>query len=1007
MRSTHSLFHVHPTYKLSITGNISLSLIDLDRAATRHPMRPERRQFGHSLLVRIGIQVLLVNLIAFFICFSLLPYMAEQDQDGVSSGMQRASGGRGDLEAPPPAYTPRVVWVKNIQINDKTRALPHCYASSGGVPRPFSVTEWTAWKQRSAIWFQEIGLTGFIGFAEALLALHEDGTFAPLYEGASRASDILIDHEQQRFVLMTLSSHVWNIQDIPSSEEIRLAPREDIEYQFKAFSSILYRIFAFIMASSVPDKETGLSVYSEVFNAARGPLMLTAGTHHPLAAPMCMMLLNSKFKSDPSGSTKDMEDTLQLWVAFVSKGPSATLDLWNIREFLAKLHEEYYAIADRDKDGVYSLNRNLQESVVKGIQFTCLRAEKDSSDDLHLAAARLRDAVTKLPTNLEFSAFYTKLMGLCSDLIPTTHGVKTALPTVASMAGTATRHMPASSMAMVSTPSTGPPGSSSCCSGVINDAIKTYGMAAVAGTLKLAGTQNSGWMCENCCDIGHKSYECKSPAHPQKEQKLKAHREERAAASRKLKARRQAQNSNKPAGAARGGADNNTQQRGQTGAQGGNNQRGNSNQRQVTNGPPNAQTGRDGLRVNFSDSRNVRPRHQLDEALAAFPANSSNEGRFREVSEDDGSYGMSSHLAFPKCTTPVPEMISLPIILLLAITGLLASQVLTATDDLLIGLITVLLPVACSLCILIPCFQASTPTSAAGQPIRPRRALHTWVRRGGTATLITLAVLLHFFVSAETATPRNSSFAYMTAADRLATVLIDTGCSKTVFCSTDHLVNVRPLNPPVSIGGVGPGSITAYHVGDYPLTLIDEQGCRHMRIMKDCMVSPSAQANLLSHNDLRSARIGILVPDNETDPAMLFWTRRGGAPDTKAYCHMGCKHGLIPLPRHDGQLSEISEDVAAYLAITGYAFGSTHHQLRPLTLAEKWHHRLNHAHPSKIAKLSHNCIGMSPLAEFQVPCHDCMDANIRRSDLPPASQRTNTGVWNADMIDIGAKNLTI
>lgn len=85
-----------------------------------------------------------------------------------------------------------------------------------------------------------------------------------------------------------------------------------------------------------------------------------------------------------------------------------------------------------------------------------------------------------------------------------------------------------------------------------------------------------------------------------------------------------------------------------------------------------------------------------------------------------------------------------------------------------------------------------------------------------------------------------------------------------------------------------------------------------------------------------------------------------------------------------------------------------HRQTRPLTVPEKWHHRLGHAHPSKIAKLSHNCIGIStPFTESQIPCHDCMDANIRRCDLPPASQSTDTGVLNCDMINMGEKHLSL
>ena len=771
------------------------------------PMRSDRAQLGSTLLVRCGKQLLLVNLVAFFIGFSLLGTMSSEGMPAAGTSKDLSGG------TAAPTLAQRSSWFKSIQINDKTRALSLCYVVADGIPRPFTVTEWASWKQRSAVWFQEIGLTGFIDFAEALFTLREDGTFAPLYEDAGALNNILTDHAQQRHVLKTLARTVWGIPDMPPASEIERAPSLEVEYQFKALSNILYRIFAAIMASTTPDKETGVSIYSHLLNTMRGPLMLSSSTHHPLAAPMTLVNLNSKFKSDPSGSTKDMEDALQLLIATATKGPAATLTLWNLRDFYGKISAEYHAIADRDPSGVYSLNRNLQESMRKGISYTCMRAEKASSEDVQLAAFNLRAAITKLPTNLEFSAFFNKLVGFCTEFVPASSGDNTKFQPL-----TATQATPgAGGMAMASTQlSSGPNTCKPCCSQTINDAIKAYGMAAVTGALKIStATTSSTWMCENCCKLGHKSFECKAATDPQREQKLKAHKEAKAAQNTKMRQRRAAQGNPGSSGER---ANNNNQQRG-TGNQGGA-----SSQRHVSNGARQGNS-QGQLRIQVpNDTRNVRPRHSqstVDEALAAFglPAgiaqvvqDSGDRGRFREITEEDDEYHMSSHLAFPTCTTSNPAKISLPIILLLAITGLLASQVSSGKDDLLIGLTTILLPIVCGICILAPSLNAPAASPAdSPPPARPRRALLTSLRNCCTASLIVLAVLLHLFAGADAIRqPNSSSHAFMTSAERLSTVFIDTGCSRTLFCSSERLINVRPLVPPVQIGGAVPGSVVAH-----------------------------------------------------------------------------------------------------------------------------------------------------------------------------------------------------
>jgi hypothetical protein len=89
-------------------------------------------------------------------------------------------------------------------------------------------------------------------------------------------------------------------------------------------------------------------------------------------------------------------------------------------------------------------------------------------------------------------------------------------------------------------------------------------------------------------------------------------------------------------------------------------------------------------------------------------------------------------------------------------------------------------------------------------------------------------------------------------------------------------------------------------------------------------------------------------------------------------------------------------------SVRNFAGNAVQKMTGSLTRLELWHHRLGHAHVSKIAKLSHNCVGINkPLADTRHPCHTCTDANIRRSNKPPAATDAPAGTWNLDLVDMG------
>lgn len=68
----------------------------------------------------------------------------------------------------------------------------------------------------------------------------------------------------------------------------------------------------------------------------------------------------------------------------------------------------------------------------------------------------------------------------------------------------------------------------------------------------------------------------------------------------------------------------------------------------------------------------------------------------------------------------------------------------------------------------------------------------------------------------------------------LDTVWINSGCSKAIFANQELPINVRKLDKPVVVAGLGSNRVVATHKGDYPLCLEDECGGKHMRLLKKC-----------------------------------------------------------------------------------------------------------------------------------------------------------------------------
>jgi hypothetical protein len=192
------------------------------------------------------------------------------------------------------------------------------------------------------------------------------------------------------------------------------------------------------------------------------------------------------------------------------------------------------------------------------------------------------------------------------------------------------------------------------------------------------------------------------------------------------------------------------------------------------------------------------------------------------------------------------------------------------------------------------------------------------------------------------------------------------------------------------------------HRGNYPLLLQDEFGVVHCRMIRNVLVSQDTKHNLLALHDMRDADVGFIQPPNKTQPIWITIMTPSG---TEARFEIKPVNKLYPVPQWDltdypmGELTVSSSRIFAGMSM----------EQRLLTLREIWHHRLGHAHPSKIVKLSHNCIGIDkPIPDTRQPCHTCMDANIWIRNLrPPPAADAPDDTWNLDTLDMGANVLSM
>lgn len=181
--------------------------------------------------------------------------------------------------------------------------------------------------------------------------------------------------------------------------------------------------------------------------------------------------------------------------------------------------------------------------------------------------------------------------------------------------------------------------------------------------------------------------------------------------------------------------------------------------------------------------------------------------------------------------------------------------------------------------------------------------------------------------------------AYLGGKPALNSIVIDSGCSKSLFCNKDYLINLRVASR-TSVQGIN-GTIHVTEEGDFPFNLTAKNGIVHEKLIKGCLYSSECNANLLSVSDLTDAGIDVKFTQSHV--------KLGYRVDEDDNYHISIYERIDKIYC----IPPIFPKYSAYLADMNKRF------IYRLGAAELWHLRLGHAHFEKIAKLSKRCIGIS------------------------------------------------
>jgi hypothetical protein len=192
-----------------------------------------------------------------------------------------------------------------------------------------------------------------------------------------------------------------------------------------------------------------------------------------------------------------------------------------------------------------------------------------------------------------------------------------------------------------------------------------------------------------------------------------------------------------------------------------------------------------------------------------------------------------------------------------------------------------------------------------------------------------LCMLVHQATKRMHVTPTKESMMHQAMAvlglrkdfDTAQSVSIDSGCTKTVFCNKDKLVNLRVPEHNCVVHGVS-CKLPVTLVGDFPVALTHKNSSVTVRIITGCLYTLKASANLLATGNLRDACIGLHISADNSTAAPWQFLLLQMTKGAKLMFNLAKHKGIYLLPFHQDCMT--------------HSAGAASHQSRVLTEVELW-----------------------------------------------------------------------
>lgn len=790
----------------------------------------------------------------------------------------------------------------------KTDNFPPLYVEKNASPHRLNPDSATYWIFDIANWASAHGLHNIFDLCNALVTISADGSQRlPLFPNNPEYENFAQEIEGMRAVMLLVSNTTFGMHHKVNGDQVRAMDEQSVRHLFTEFSQVASALY-FRLSQAAKSPKTPLipSIMPEVF-ANSNPIMKMDGVRHPLSGFVALQQIVNIFNRNPQGTALQMKRNL---IKMIDATPQdSTFSMFKINQLLQDVDLKMANINMKDPDGKKALDKEVVQTIFEALRQVCRNTTKDSRNSsalLNVAEFTGHNLMQwSRDETMEWYSLHSQLSFMLSRDLPT-EDVKEGK-----------RKADNSSLALAAKHQKGKPqakqGSSSAQQGATSNAAWLI-----------------NWTCSKCGLKGHLPKNCTNPPNPNAAQLVE--QAKREAADRRLendKLRMQRKRIN-DANDALAAEDDNAP----------------STVKKPRLDAASTQNKKDAREVKANFSRHG----------GGMTVSVPNHPIAVDSSDDEDDYDARHHtvhmaicvaredLAMPvdACCAPVidtnPALLNR---LHFPVSLHLPSLVLTIC--------------AMAVCAVLALAHEATVTAT---PISSTLAV---------AVLALAACFGNLLLGADATAPQHISLGVTSRVPMdQAAVYVDSGCTKSIFGNPFKLVNLRRPDREYYVKGIA-GQVRVTEMGDFPLAMRADDGKTHIIVIKNCLVTPEANLNLLATCDLQKAGVSFRTTAHSKNAALELERN-----NKKIVFDLTFDHGLYKLPFY--------KDVATHFA------GAFSHQLRALTEGELWHRRLGHAGSDKIAKLSQRCKGIGkPLAENDLVCHQCHEAKAKRAKYPPES----------------------